>query len=489
MFPCPIEQDSILERHLQERMERDSFDCKVYNSLWRLEENELYLEQIEKDNQVVDVRGVFDAYREKGRIVARWFSGELLVVHGEGFSYAFDFYTLTDPPHSHRYETEIRYTLRQGTVVNRKETRNSLRKQENRQCNYTINMLFDHNGVALKDREWLFVEILPYPDGTLNRLKVKLYREELSQDHPYTREATICAGLMDGWQVVTLNGEIQPVGIDIRLVNQTEENDRWVSRKCSDSLEMKGEVYRMDAFPLQYNSEAFGRVRAYLKGAFTTENPRGYWARWKIVDNRLWLTEIRNARTGERIPLSMLVPGNDGTPVEASWYTGTFEIAAGENLDFPWHDLESREVNRYEGYNGSIERREIVCEVKQGQIIHRSVYDNYIQPGDTTAYKRCVHVIRSHDWCAYPELEDRTLCGGFTVYPRVDGTVDSITDYRLHVIGKYPPYSISDLADPRIELIRRAAEAIPRWEVRFFRGKVEPLKITFFVKKREGGSL
>lgn len=58
------------------------------------------------------------------------FSGELLVVHGEGFSYAFDFYTLTDPPHSHRYETEIRYTLRQGTVVNRKETRNSLRKQE-----------------------------------------------------------------------------------------------------------------------------------------------------------------------------------------------------------------------------------------------------------------------------------------------------------------------------------------------------------------------
>lgn len=134
-------------------------------------------------------------------------------------------------------------------------------------------MLFDHNGVALKDREWLFVEILPYPDGTLNRLKVKLYREELSQDHPYTREATICAGLMDGWQVVTLNGEIQPVGIDIRLVNQTEENDRWVSRKCSDSLEMKGEVYRMDAFPLQYNSEAFGRVRAYLKGAFTTENP------------------------------------------------------------------------------------------------------------------------------------------------------------------------------------------------------------------------
>lgn len=25
---------------------------------------------------------------------------------------------------------------------------------------------------------------------------------------------------------MTLNGEIQPVGIDIRLVNQTEENDR-----------------------------------------------------------------------------------------------------------------------------------------------------------------------------------------------------------------------------------------------------------------------
>ena len=389
-------------------------------------------------------------------------------------------------------------TLRERQRETRQQVWNRLREPANKNYEYTMDMLFNTKGVKWKNDSTLCIKILPKLDGTVDRVEVmarwvkivsrdssnfKWKERKYGAFHPCTREAKACANLIGDWKVTTLDGKIRPVFIDIRANRDMTEYNRYWSRGYPDSVEMNGTVYCMDAFPLQYDPELLLPIRTYLKGAFTTENPRGYRARWEIIDERLKLTEIRNACTGELIPLATLVPGNDGTPVEASWYTGTFEIATGEDLDFLWHDLESRKVRHGEVYRRYIERREIVCEVEQGRIVRQTVYDNYIQPGDTTAYKHCIHMIRTHDWHAYPELEEHTLCGGFTVYPRGDGVADSITNHRLHVTGKYPPYTISDPVDPRIELIRCAAETVSCWEVRFFRGKVEPLKVTFLIKK------
>ena len=147
IYPCPVEQDSVLEWQIQKRLVEDTSSVeywKDYVSLWRLEEGMLFLEKIEKDNQTVDISGIFDVYRENGRIVARWFSGELLAVGGEGF-YPYRIYTtsILCGPKPPRFETEITYTFRDGEMTDRKEVRNRLREQGNQMCHYTMGMLMN----------------------------------------------------------------------------------------------------------------------------------------------------------------------------------------------------------------------------------------------------------------------------------------------------------------------------------------------------------
>ena len=73
----------------------------------------------------------------------------------------------------------------------------------------------------------------------------------------------------------------------------------------------------LDGYPLQQSPDLITAWCPHLKGAFTRNQPRGYLARWQITDDRLWLTELRNARTGELIPLAVLDPGNNREPIEA----------------------------------------------------------------------------------------------------------------------------------------------------------------------------
>ena len=55
------------------------------------------------------------------------------------------------------------------------------------------------------------------------------------------------------------------------------------------------------------------------------------------------------------IPLSVLVPGNDGEPIEASWYTGRFKIGMGGAVDDG-------------NYRYDVECCKIECEVVQGRV-------------------------------------------------------------------------------------------------------------------------
>ena len=174
MYSCPIERDSVLTRLVRERLVRDSFQyVEDYSSLWRLEEGKLCLEKIEKENRQVDISGIFDAYREKDRIVARWFSGELLAVGGEGF-YPYRIYTtsILCGPKPPRFETEITYTFRNGEMTDRKEVRNRLREQGNQMCHYTMGMLLNIKEM-MRDRGADFdVYVYPKSDGRVDRVEV-----------------------------------------------------------------------------------------------------------------------------------------------------------------------------------------------------------------------------------------------------------------------------------------------------------------------------
>lgn len=534
MLTSPLERDSVLARKVQERRTNKGFSTGLwrgYIGLWRLEEGKLYLEKLleadwEKKQsswQTINTDGIFDAYRENGRILAGWFSGDIRVVKGKQVSYQHIGF-------ARHYEYETIYTLHQGVVTSQKEIRNSLRKSVNKEYSYTMNMLFNGKGLKWKDDSLLTIEILPHPDGTVDQVKVfRLIRskrivseqslaksisrlerskqkyKKLSQPklerlkaknsskktldrywakktikygphHPYTREAKACADIMCEWEVLTLDNKIQPKKIWVHWgkdhsVLGLDEIHRL--REYPDMLEMDGISYRMYAFPLQQDAEVMARLRTHLKGAFTTKNPRGYLARWKIDGDRLLLSEICNSRTNEEIALSVLAPGNGNSPIEASWYTGQLKIATGGAIC---------------NWNTS-ERHEIACDVEKGHIVRRTKYDNYITPGDEHAYKRFVHELRSHDWKSYPELNGCSLHGNFIVYPCTDGNVDSIVDIRLFVNGEKDGQryhrEVADPTDPWIVFVRRAAEAVERWEVRFIKGKVEPVTIYFDIKERE----
>lgn len=534
MLSSPLERDSILARKVQERRTNKGFSTGLwrgYIGLWRLEEGKLYLEKLLEADwekrpsswQTINTDGIFNAYQENGRTLAGWYSGDIRVVKGEQVSYQHIGF-------ARHYEYETIYTLHQGVVTSQKEIRNSLRKSVNNEYYYTMNMLFNGKGLKWKDDSLLTIEILPHPDGTVDQVKVfRLIRskrivseqslaksisrlerskqkyKKLSQPklerlkaknsskktldrywakktikygphHPYTREAKACADIMGEWEVLTLDNKIQPKKIWVHWgkdhsVLGLDEIHRL--REYPDMLEMDGISYRMYALPLQQDAEVMARLRTHLKGAFTTKNPRGYLARWKIDGDRLLLSEIRNSRTNEEIALSVLAPGNGNSPIEASWYTGQLKIATGGAIC---------------NWNTS-ERHEIACDVEKGHIVRRTKYDNYITPGDEQAYKHFVHELRSHDWKSYPELNGCSLHGNFIVYPCTDSHADSIVDIRLFVNGEKDGEryhrEVADPTDPWIVFVRRAAEAVERWEVRFIKGKVEPVTIYFDIKERE----
>lgn len=112
MYTLPIEKDSVLSRELQKRLSgRISTGLyRGYVGTWRLEEGKLILEKVVEMSenggyQEVDISGIFDAYRESGRIVARWFTGTILARGGKYLYWDND-----------RYEHEILYSLRKGEV-------------------------------------------------------------------------------------------------------------------------------------------------------------------------------------------------------------------------------------------------------------------------------------------------------------------------------------------------------------------------------------
>ena len=523
MQVLPLEQDSVLARLLHKRLSgRISTGLyRGYVGTWRLAEGKLLLEKIEEYDpeyklREVDISGIFDAYRENGRIVARWFNGTILAQRGELVG-----------RRERRNEQEIRYFLRKGVVKSEKQIYNTFRESSNGSFFHTIDMLFNGNGMIWEGDSTLNVKIFPNPDGTVNRVKVsrelesqkkskrrkltdvqlrdkinrlrkrrdsekaesRFWRKTYSfwdnrekrfgRHHPYTQEVTACAKLMEDWDVLTLDGKIQPVQLEIKWGEDRSKRINWLylwrEKNQQDSLDMDGVSYRVDGYPLQQSPDLITRLRPHLKGAFTRNQPRGYLARWQITDDRLWLTELRNARTGELIPLAVLDPGNNGEPIEASWYTGTFEIAKGEVLGqyYPLGDTETLEV---------------ICEVEQGHVTRKTIYNNYIRPEeDTVAFNYFIQEIRSHDWDSYPELKDRTLHGKLMAYPRTDGVADSVGRVELYVNGgkgeeRYHR-TVTDPADPWIVLVRRAARVIPRWEVCFIKGKVKPVEIYFTIKQ------
>lgn len=299
MYSCPIEQDSVLTRLVRERLVRDSFQyVEDYGSLWRLEKGKLCLEKIEKENRQVDISGIFDAYQEKGRIVAGWFSGELFVVGGESF-YPYRNYSasISCGPITRKFETEITYTFRNGVMTGRKKVHNSLREQGNQMSHYTMGMLLNVEEMK-RDRGADFdAYVYPKSDGTVDRVEVMCRKGKLAPDDPATREVYACAELIGDWRVVTLDGEIQRVLVEPVERKYRLEMDKYLSRACPDVLEMDGVLYRMDAFHSQERMYVYREDRGFETEKFIVVEqndrnvqifPKNYYSIRDSLDKRMF---------------------------------------------------------------------------------------------------------------------------------------------------------------------------------------------------------
>lgn len=109
--------------------------------------------------------------------------------------------------------------------------------------------------------------------------------------------------------------------------------------QVQDAIEYEGHTYRigrwMDALPLEdYFREKHIRPKEFK--AYSSHCWRGYLAFWRVVSNKLWLTQIFiidedgeytsvESVPEKNFPLQRLFP-NEGPAVHASWFTGKIEL-------------------------------------------------------------------------------------------------------------------------------------------------------------------
>ena len=91
---------------------------------------------------------------------------------------------------------------------------------------------------------------------------------------------------------------------------------------------------------------------------------RGYFGKWEIKDNQLFLTELTAFinEEGEEVDLNYFFPNQ--SEVFADWFTGTLRIPSGEELEYVHMGFES------------VYERDILLEIKDGMLVGESVQEN-----------------------------------------------------------------------------------------------------------------
>ena len=445
-------------------------EWRVFQSLWRLEQDKLYLEAIRinlSDDPwgTFDLSGIFDAYVKKGRLEASWYSGEFRVLDGE----------LVWPGWLDvLHERETLYTFRKGKVIEKKEFHNSLKKAVLKSTE-TWYHIFNSRELPWEEDMELIVFVYPREDGSLDSVKVfkeifQRNRELLSDDSPFVEEVKACVSLIPDWDVLVVDDRIRPVVLRMSECDEARffVSDTWKAHRYQlDTLMVNSEEYSMLAYLLPLDQRFFiTSLREHLKGSFTRENFRGYRARWKLEDNQLFLTEIRNARTNEIIPLSAFDPGNENEAILASWYTGELSVRAGE----PVYDLYGVK---------DVYEKEIVFQLAKGRVVCRAIFDNDVHRGDTVAQNLCDREIETAFREQFPEWKGYEISTRFTIVPRPDGTLANVKYDGISIWKKEEPdnvTTINDLDHPCMKLIREAVKRVPRWEVRIIRGNLQSLE-------------
>lgn len=132
-----------------------------------------------------------------------------------------------------------------------------------------------------------------------------------------------------------------------------------MTAQIRDTLKYNGREYSLATEPLRPYLE----VKNIQYQGISTANYRGYVASWEIIDNKLYLTNIKiPGFLPEMDSEADLFPGQDKT--FADWYTGVIRIPHEELLEYV-----------HNGY-GSIYEKELFLRFLNGNLIGESEKDN-----------------------------------------------------------------------------------------------------------------
>lgn len=488
MLTCPIEVDSVLRQQVSARLSHDTFNTgcwRGYRALWRIDGGELVLDKIVDDNSysfpsdsvpevTVDLNGIFDRYRDaQDRVVASWYSGELRVVSGKWVYYnhsGFD----------RQHECEQVFCIKQGKVTSQAIYKNSIKKGiSSLNCLLYVESLFNGDRFPeLKDtRLRADIDIRPKLDGSLDSLSVDFYEPEKimpERKQLYLDEIKSCVSQVPQWDVMTLRDTVYVHKLGtFELWNKKGCKAEWRERipdgckqQKMDILSYNDTVYSLQGFPLQYDMNLYAKVKPYLKDCFSLDCFRGYIGCWKIEKDKLYLVKLLNNKDNSPLPLDSIFGLSDGKPMEASWYSGKLHLVYGNTLgdEYPLEEI-------YE--------KEVICEVNSGTIVSSKGYSNYFHPGDSDALEQCKEKLTQQKtyWSRLPELRDKDLDCTYWVYPKTDGTADSITiELQIRCPGECDSKSIKDQEHPFIKIYKEALQAVPKWDVLCVRNEIKDVR-------------
>jgi hypothetical protein len=144
-----------------------------------------------------------------------------------------------------------------------------------------------------------------------------------------------------------------------------------MTAQTAERLHYQGEEVAMYTLPLD---DYFALTESTPPFVWTSSNCwRGYIGRWEIVDQRLYLVELRgNLKGGSEASIATIFPDFPDR-VFAHWYTGTLRIPQGERLEYV-----------HMGYHSTFER-DLLLEVERGVITGSRIKHNEPPEGDVDA--------------------------------------------------------------------------------------------------------
>ncbi len=110
-----------------------------------------------------------------------------------------------------------------------------------------------------------------------------------------------------------------------------------MSKQDMDKILYKNEEYELASEPLFL----FLDKKGINFNAPRTNCDRGYYGKWEVKDNKLYLIDFKGYKSYEEIvKIEYLFPNE--TEVFASWFTGAFRICAGDALRLVHYGYDSR---------------------------------------------------------------------------------------------------------------------------------------------------